>query len=65
MALKDGSLIMSVYRLVSSEKLKATPRSKRSDLQTLWIITDAVSGDDRKGDDGRRASTCVLLPEDY
>ena len=59
MALRDGSRIMSVYRLVSPEKLKATPRSKRSDLPTAWVITEAV------GDDGRRASTCVLLPEDY
>ena len=25
----------------------------------IWVITEAT------GDDGRRASTCVLLPEDY
>jgi len=25
----------------------------------LWIITEAV------GDDGKRASTCLLLPEEY
>ncbi len=25
----------------------------------LWVITEAV------GDDGRRASTCLLLPEEY
>ncbi len=65
MALKDGSRIMSVYRLVSPEKLRATPQSKRSDLPTLWIITEAVSGEGSEGDDGQRASTCVLLPEDY
>ena len=59
MALKDGSRIMSVYRLVSPEKLKATPRSKRSELHTVWVITEAVS------DDGRRTSTCLLLPQDY
>ena len=59
MALRDGSRIMSVYRLVSPEKLKATPRSKRSELNTVWVITEAVS------DDGRRASTCLLLPQDY
>ena len=59
MALKDGSRIMSVYRLVSHEKLKATPRSKRSELNTVWVITEALS------DDGRRASTCLLLPQDY
>ncbi|WP_084651996.1 type I restriction endonuclease subunit M [Ottowia thiooxydans] len=59
MALKDGSRIMSVYRLVSPEKLKATPRSKRSALQTVWVITDAAD------DDGVRRCTTVLLPEDY
>jgi hypothetical protein len=59
MALRDGSRIMSVYRLVSPEKLKATPRAKRSELPTVWSITEAV------GDDGRRASTCLLLPQDY
>ncbi len=25
----------------------------------IWIITEAV------GDDGRRASTCILLPDEY
>jgi hypothetical protein len=25
----------------------------------IWLITEAV------GDDGRRASTCILLPEDH
>jgi len=59
MALRDGSRIMSVYRLVSPEKLKATPRSKWSELHTVWVITEAVS------DDGRRASTCLLLPREY
>jgi hypothetical protein len=27
--------------------------------ERLWIITEA------EGDDGKRASTCVLLPDDY
>ena len=27
--------------------------------EKVWVITEAV------GDDGRRASTCVLLPEEY
>lgn len=58
-ALKDGSRIMSVYRLVSPEKLKATPRSKRSELYTVWVITDAAY------DDGIRRCTTVLRPEDY
>ena len=59
MALKDGSRIMSVYRLVPAEKLKATPRSKRSELPTAWVISDAAD------DDGIRRCTTVLRPEDY
>ena len=59
LGLKNGSRIMSVYHLESPEKLQLTPRSKRSELPTIWIITEAV------GEDGSRASTCVLLPEDY
>ena len=59
MALKDGSRIMSVYRLVSPEKLKATPRSKRTELKSVWVITDAAD------DDGIRRCSTVLLPEDY
>jgi hypothetical protein len=27
--------------------------------QRLWVITEAV------GDDGRRASTCLMLPDEY
>jgi len=26
---------------------------------SIWVITEAAS------DDGRRASTCILLPEEY
>ena len=59
MALKDGSRIMSVYRLVSPEKLKATPRSKRSELPTVWVITNAAE------DDGVRRCTTILRGEDY
>lgn len=59
MALSDSSRLMSVYRLLSTEKLKATPRSKRSELPTVWVITDAAE------DDGVRRCTTVLLPEDY
>lgn len=29
------------------------------DQTRIWIITEGV------GDDGQRASTCILLPEDY
>ena len=32
---------------------------KLQDGTKIWIITEAV------GDDGKRASTCVLLPDDY
>jgi hypothetical protein len=58
-ALKDGSRLMSVYRLVTPESLAATAIKNRAELPTVWIITEAV------GDDGKRASTCLLLPEDY
>lgn len=59
LALKDGSRIMSVYRLVTPEKLKAMSRSKRSELPSLWLITDAAD------DDGIRRCTTALLPGDY
>ena len=59
LALKDGSRVMSVHRLVTPEKLKATPRSKRSELPSLWLITDAAD------DDGIRRCTTALLPGDY
>ena len=59
LALTDGSRVMSVHRLVSPETLKATPRSKRSELKSVWVITDAAD------DDGIRRCTTVLLPEDY
>jgi hypothetical protein len=58
-ALTDGSRLMSVYRLVSPETLAATLPKKRIDLPTVWIITEAI------GESGRRASTCILLPEEY
>ena len=46
--------LMSVYRLVDPVKLVDPPRSKRSDLPTVWIITEAD-----------RSVTTLLLPEDY
>ena len=46
--------LMSVYRLVDPVKLADTPRSKRSDLPTVWIISEAD-----------RSVTTLLLPEDY
>ncbi|TAG47992.1 MAG: type I restriction endonuclease subunit M [Betaproteobacteria bacterium] len=58
-ALDDGSRLMSVYRLVSLQTLTTTPLKKRTELPTVWIITEAV------GEGGKRASSCILLPEDY
>ena len=59
LAITDGSRIMSVYRLVDAEKLKATPKQKRADLPTVWVITEGTN------DDGKREYTTLLLPEDY
>jgi hypothetical protein len=59
LAITDGSRIMSVYRLVNAEKLKATPKQKRADLPTVWVITDGMNAD------GKREYTTLLLPEDY
>jgi hypothetical protein len=58
-ALINGSRLMSLYRLVTPESLAATAIKNRAALPTVWIITEAV------GDDGKRASTCLLLPEEY
>ena len=58
-AITDGSRIMSVYRLVDAEKLKATPKQKRVDLPTVWVITDG------ENDAGKREVTTLLLPGDY
>ena len=59
LATVDGSRIMSVYRLVDTEKLKATPRQKRTALPTVWVITDGTN------EAGKRECTTLLLPEDY
>ena len=59
LAITDGSRIMSVYRLVDAEKLKATPYQKHTDLPTVWVITDGTN------DAGKRECTTLLLPEDY
>ena len=53
-AVPNKQRIMSVYRLIDASKLAATPESKRSDLPTIWIITEAD-----------RSSTTLLLPGDY
>ena len=59
LALKDGSRIMSVFRLVDAEKLKATPDAKRTSLKSAWVITDAAD------EHGVRHVTTILRPEDY
>lgn len=45
LALADGSRILSAY---------VTSKGQR-----IWIITETV------GDDGRRGSSCLLLPSEY
>jgi hypothetical protein len=49
-ALNDSALIDG-SRLLSAFETKAGTK--------LWVITEAV------GDDGKRASTCILLPSEY
>lgn len=58
-ALKDGSRIFSVYRLVNADVLANIPRNKRDRCPTTWVITDAAN------DAGVRAVTTLLRPEDY
>ena len=43
--------------LLDGSRLLSAYRTLRG--ERLWIITEAV------GDDGRRASTCLLLPDEY
>ena len=43
--------------LIDGSRLLSAYRTLRG--ERLWLITEAV------GDDGRRASTCLLLPSDY
>jgi hypothetical protein len=58
-ALKDGSRIFSVYRLVNADVLAKIPRDKRDRCPTIWVITDAAN------DAGVRHVTTLLRPEDY
>ena len=58
LAITDGYRIISVYRLVDAEKLKATLKQKHTDLPTVWVITDGTS------EAGKRECTTLLLPED-
>lgn len=43
--------LMDGSRILSSFRLKTGVK--------VWVLTEAV------GDDGKRASTCLLLPEEY
>lgn len=43
--------------LIDGSRLLSAYRTLRG--ERLWIITEVV------GDDGRRASTCLLLPDEY
>ena len=48
-AIRDGSRILSAY--VVNDVNDGTTK--------LWVITEAV------GDNGKRASSCLLLPDEY
>ena len=54
LSVQQGMRVMSVYRLVDATRLAQTPPEKRSNLPTVWIITEAD-----------RSVTTLLLPEDY
>lgn len=47
----NDAAVKAGERILSAYKTTAGER--------IWIITEAT------GDDGRRASTCILLPEEY
>ena len=62
-ALLDGSRLMSVYRLVASEVLAATPLKQQQNLPSIWVITDATLSE--KDDPLRRHMTTFLCPSEY
>ena len=53
-AVKRKLRILSCYRLVDAAKLAATPRDRRSELKTLWVISEAD-----------RSATTLLIPSEY
>lgn len=53
-AVRNRQRILSVYRLVDANKLSVIPKRLRSELPTVWIITEAD-----------RSSTTILLPSEY
>lgn len=54
MAIKYGNRIMSVYRLASIEQVLSLPQASRTDLPTVWVITESD-----------RSVTTLLLPSEY
>jgi hypothetical protein len=61
-ALLNGSRLLSAYRLVDAVQLKATPESKRIDLPTAWVITEAAAD---LAQPRIRQITTLLLPSEY
>jgi hypothetical protein len=59
----DWEMVNPDDRHANDEALRTGARLHSAYETTLgvkiWVITEAVA------DDGRRASTCILLPEDY
>ena len=53
----DEDRCLNDEALIDGSRLLSAYRTLRG--ERLWIITEAV------GDDGRRASSCLLLPEEY
>lgn len=53
----DEDRLLNDEALIDGSRLLSAYRTLRG--ERLWVITEAV------GDDGRRASTCLLLPEEY
>lgn len=46
--------ILSSYRLVDAAQIEATPQDERSNLPTIWVITEAD-----------RSVTTLLCPNEY
>jgi hypothetical protein len=53
-SLVEGSRLLSVYKV-----LEGADAGSARDRVPVWVITEATD------DDGKRAATTILLPEDY
>jgi hypothetical protein len=53
----DEDRLLNDEALIDGSRLLSAYTTLRG--EKIWVITEAV------GDDGRRASTCLLLPEEY